>query len=62
MISDDKRSETVMPPDLKCDFSGNVNVEEMDFAVESHQLSYRWVNGIDQAASCVRTNLGANTL
>ena len=39
----------VMPPDLEGDLSGDVNIKQMDFAVESHQLSCSWVNGIDQA-------------
>ena len=37
---------TVVSPDLKCDFSRDVNVKQMDLAVESHQLSYCSVNGI----------------
>jgi hypothetical protein len=45
-----------MSPDLECDFSGDVNVKQMDLAVESHQLSCCSVNGIDQTTDgCVRT-------
>ena len=55
---------TVMVPDLKRDFPGDVNVKQMDFAVESYQLSYCRVtiNGIGQATSLLHTNLGVNTL
>jgi hypothetical protein len=30
----------VMSTGLECDFPGDVNVKQMDFAIESHQLSY----------------------
>ena len=30
----------IMSAGLECDFAGNVNVKQMDFAKESHQLSY----------------------
>lgn len=29
-----------MSTGLKCNFPGDVNVKQMDFAIESHQLSY----------------------
>lgn len=29
-----------MSVDLKCDFPGDVNVKQMDFAIQSYQLSY----------------------
>jgi hypothetical protein len=32
-----------MPADLKCDLSRDVNVKQMDFAKESHQLACCWL-------------------
>ena len=46
VISDNSGAPVMNSPDLECDFSRDVNVKQMDFAVESHQHSCRRVHGI----------------
>lgn len=60
-ISDDGRKVTVMKPlNFERDLSGDVNVKQMNFAVESHQLPCHRVNDIDRTRR-VHTDPGVNT-